>query len=132
MRVVMRIVTVSVLVLTLGLHWAFLQTIAWTGMIIAYANEVPFQEAVSKTFDGKHPCPLCKLIKKGRCEEQKQEQKQVKPGLKLEMGVLWQATEFCVPGGHEHIPPRDLFGHSHSASPPKPPPRRISDNLAFA
>jgi len=29
--------TVAVLVLSLGLHWALLQTVAWTGMILAYS-----------------------------------------------------------------------------------------------
>ena len=132
MGAVLRIATVSVLVLTLGLHWAFLQTIAWTGMMVTYAHQGSFKEAVSKTFDGKHPCALCKLIKQGRNEEKRQEQQQVKPGLKLEAALIWQATEFCVCNCHERIPSPDLFGPSRCTSPPKPPPRGIIDNPAFA
>ena len=122
----------SVLVLTLGLHWAFLQTIAWTGMLVTYARQGSFQEAVSKTFDGKHPCALCKVIQQGRTEEKQQEQKQVKPGLKLEVGLIWQATEFSFDGSREQVVSPDLSGSSRCASPPKPPPRGIIDNPAFA
>ena len=66
-------ITVLALVLTLGLHWALLQTVAWTGMVINYSQANPFPEAVSMTFDGEHPCRLCKVIKQGRTEEQRQE-----------------------------------------------------------
>lgn len=128
---VFRMVAVSMLVLALGLHWALLQTVAWTGMLITYAHDASFQEAVGMTFDGQHPCALCKVIKNGRAEERKHSQQQLPPSFKLELGLVWEATEFdfaCVP---DRIPARDLFGPSRSDQPPKPRPRGIlPDNSA--
>lgn len=56
---------VLVLCLALGLQWALLQGIAWTGMFISFAREGSVIEAVEKTFDGQHACELCKKVKEG-------------------------------------------------------------------
>ena len=53
MRAAFRFATVLVLVLSLGLHWALLQSIAWVGMIASYSRVASLAEALSKTFDGK-------------------------------------------------------------------------------
>ena len=58
-----KITAALLLVLTLGLHWTLLQTIAWTGMIVSYSRNASLTEAVSKTFDGKHLCKMSKAIK---------------------------------------------------------------------
>jgi hypothetical protein len=129
-RTALRIVTVSVLVLSLGLHWALLQTVAWTGMLITYTRHASFQEAFTKTFDGQHPCALCKVIKNGRAEEKQQEQQQVKPGFKLDAGLVWQATEFDFACGYDRIPFPDFFGLSQLVQPPKPRPRGVLDDPA--
>ena len=55
--------TVLLLCLALGLQWALLQGIAWTGMFIGFAREGSVIEAVEKTFDGQHACALCKKVK---------------------------------------------------------------------
>jgi hypothetical protein len=57
--------TVLLLCLALGLQWALLQGIAWTGMLISFAREGSVIEAVEKTFDGQHACELCKKVKEG-------------------------------------------------------------------
>jgi hypothetical protein len=54
-----KLAVVSALVVTLGAHWALLQTVAWVGMIITYSQETTLAEAVEMTFDGEHPCRLC-------------------------------------------------------------------------
>ncbi len=56
---------VLALCLSVGLQWVVLQGIAWTGMMIKFSQQDSLAEAVSKTFDGEHPCPLCKAVKKG-------------------------------------------------------------------
>ena len=68
------------LFLLAGGHWAILQTGAWTGMIVAYTKDGNVSTAISRTFDGKHPCALCCAVRDGR----KQEEKKV-PGLQLEL-----------------------------------------------
>lgn len=52
-----------------GGHWAVLQGIAWTGMMMKYAQEVPIVTAVKKTFSGDSPCTLCKTIAEKRSEQ---------------------------------------------------------------
>lgn len=53
------------LVLSLGLHWTVLQSAAWVGMIVSYSQDGSLGEALTKTFDGEHPCELCLMIDRG-------------------------------------------------------------------
>ena len=66
-----KILVVLALVLATGLHWTALQTVAWTTMLAKNLSTQSFSAAVSDTFDGRHPCPLCQAISKGRQSEQK-------------------------------------------------------------
>ena len=56
------------LVLSLGLHWTVLQSAAWVSMIVSYSQDGSLREAVVKTFDGEHPCELCRMIDRGTSE----------------------------------------------------------------
>ncbi len=61
---------VAALVVSIGLHWAVLQSAAWVGMAVAYSVEKgSLSEGLSDTFDGDHPCPLCKAVKQGQQTE---------------------------------------------------------------
>ena len=121
------------LVLSLGLHWALLQTVAWTGMLITYSRDASFKTAVAKTFDGEHPCPLCKAIKKGRAEEKKQEQQQTKPGSKLDVGLVWQPARFNFDCDRGPVTTGNFSMLVRADEPPKPRPRGIlHGNLARA
>lgn len=57
----------------LGLHWAALQSVAWAGMLLSYSRGGSVATAIAKTFDGRHPCPLCKAIAKGEQGGKKQD-----------------------------------------------------------
>ncbi len=59
------------LFLTAGGHYALLQTVAWTTMVNDFSRTGSLSMAVEKTFDGRHPCPLCKKIAKARSAEGK-------------------------------------------------------------
>lgn len=63
----------------MGGHLALLQTIAWGNMLVDFSSRSSLSEAVEKTFDGEHPCALCKVVRKSKSEEEK------KPLLKSEM-----------------------------------------------
>ncbi len=63
----------------MGGHWALFQTIAWGYMLVDFSSQSWISEAVEKTFDGEHPCALCKVVRKSKGEEEK------KPLLKSEM-----------------------------------------------
>jgi len=80
-----------------GGHWAALQSVAWATMFADNARVEPISVALEKTFDGKHLCPLCKQIAKGRQAEKKSDvQLEIK---KLEF--LRTTTSFViVPPSH--------------------------------
>jgi hypothetical protein len=123
-RSIIKVSVVILLVLTLGLHWALLQTIAWTGMVVAYSADSSFRLGVVKTFDGKHPCPLCKIIKQGRTEEKKrQQERQVDPTLKLDLAPFLAATELVNICVFPHISAQTGCAPPRSDPPPKPHPR---------
>ena len=48
-------------------------------MLVEFSSSSSLTEAVGKTFDGEHPCELCKVVKKTKDGEEK------KPLLKSEM-----------------------------------------------
>jgi hypothetical protein len=60
-----RCLTVAALCLALGWHWAALQGVAWTVMLVRNASSYSLAEAVTKTFDGGHPCSLCHAVGDG-------------------------------------------------------------------
>lgn len=85
-----RWLVVVTLSLSIGFHWAFLQSIAWVGMAINYSRECPVSEALSKTFDGKHLCKLCKLVRDGKQSESKSETKvDLKRDFAIELGEIF-------------------------------------------
>ncbi len=111
--------------MSLGMHWALLKTVAWTSMVITYSQRGSLQEAISKTFDGKHPCALCNAIQKGRADEQKQDSQQLNPSVKLDVALVWQTTDFIFDAGREPIPSSDWNSDPRQEEPPKPRPRLI-------
>lgn len=114
---------VLTLTLSLGGHWALLQSVAWTTMIAANLSaHDSLTEAVSKTFDGEHPCPLCKAIKAGKTSEQKSEA--VTPALKkFEFVNQTPPFVFIAPSAFTLVGWRVEFPSSFSTAPPTPPPR---------
>lgn len=60
---------VLALVLSIGGHWAFLQSVAWVGMAVSYSKNTTLKQALEKTFDGKHLCKLCKMVRAGKKAE---------------------------------------------------------------
>lgn len=53
-----------------GGHWAILQSVAWSQMLTDYARETgSVITAVEQTFDGEHPCALCRQIASARVVE---------------------------------------------------------------
>lgn len=84
---------VAALVVSIGLHWAVLQSAAWVGMAVAYTVEKgSLSEGLSDTFDGEHPCPLCKAVKLAQETEKKTPAGQTPPSkikeLKLTLALV--------------------------------------------
>jgi len=45
-----------------GGHLVFVQAFAWAKMTYSFAQGGSLRVAVKKTFDGKHPCQICKKL----------------------------------------------------------------------
>ena len=73
---------VAALAISIGLHWAVLQSVAWVGMVVNYSQSAPLAVALARTFDGRHPCKLCKLVNEGKKSEKSQELQ--KPAAKID------------------------------------------------
>jgi hypothetical protein len=110
-----------------GGHWAVLQSVAWVGMLANYSGQHGLVAGVSKTFDGQHPCGLCKTVEEG----QKQE------GEKLPLVKSDKKTDCLTPRPLASLPIRTWFTHApplwqadlRSAlrdDEPTPPPRTLS------
>lgn len=54
-------------------QWFVLQSVAWASMIVRYSEKAPLKVAMMQTFDGKHPCCLCKAIAAAQKSEKKKE-----------------------------------------------------------
>jgi hypothetical protein len=112
---------VLMLTLSLGFHWAFLQSVAWVGMVVTYSQDSTLGEALSKTFDGKHPCKLCKAVQEGQKSEKKETA--LKLDIKKEFLCEAEITLLCPPTDFTLLP---SFSHSvlnRTETPPVPPPR---------
>ena len=67
----MTMVMTAALFLSAGGHLALLQGVAWATMIRDYSRTGSVTAAVEKTFDGKHPCAMCKKIAAQRSHDEK-------------------------------------------------------------
>ena len=112
---------VLALVLATGAHWAALQTVAWTTMLANNLRTQSISEAVSKTFDGEHPCCLCKAIAAGKKSEKKSEA--VTPTLKMEFPPVGEKLNLFPPNRFAVLPPHHSFADTLSSKPALPPPR---------
>lgn len=116
-----RFLLVLALASSIGLHWAFLQSVAWVGMIASYSRNATLGEAVVKTFDGQHPCKLCKKIASSSQSERKAEY-----GLELkkfEFPYAAVAFIFRGPSLYWEVRAGNNAAKLLNRTPPIPPPR---------
>ncbi len=116
-----KIILVAMLSLSLGLHWTFLQSAAWVGMIASYSRDLSFTQAVHKALDGQHPCALCKIVESGKKGEEKQGARKFSP--KLDPYVL-PPRFMLIPRSCLPVLAACPAGRGTLAEPPPfPPPR---------
>jgi hypothetical protein len=118
---VAKLLTAIALAGSIGLHLAFLQSAAWIGMMITYSQEAPLTEALSKTFDGKHPCSLCKRIEKERKTQHKSDRQfECK---KLDLVNVGGVIVLTPPSRFQKLGFGNDWAPQSSQTPPVPPPR---------
>lgn len=116
-----RCLSLAALFFVLGGHWAVMQTVAWGLMLADYAHETTTTEALEKTFDGQHPCAICKKVESGKQSEKKSE---VVVAIK-KVEVYYEATAHFVPAFRASWSLSSLISRAgvRSEQPAVPPPR---------
>ena len=114
---------VAMLTFSFGMHWAILQSVAWVGMAVTYSQEASVTEALAKTFDGRHPCKLCKFV----AENQKSEKKPDAQKMEIKFDPFCASTQifFISPLSIQpqvHVPGLLVV---RNEAPPRPPPRQL-------
>ena len=116
-----KFILVLALACSIGLHWVFFQSLAWSSMLAENLRLGSLAQAVTRTFDGQHPCRLCKAIADGKKSEKKSEGAPCFKTLEFPPAtkefVLTVPARFGLPS-HAGISRRIL-----SETPPTPPPR---------
>ena len=121
LRKASRLIVILALLASIGGHWALLQSVAWTRMIIERTHTDSFASAVQTTLDGAHPCDMCKRITEGKQNEQQPE----KSPLNVKVDMLCERRIIAL------VPPSEpmIFqsgpteGTPRAECPPVPPPR---------
>jgi hypothetical protein len=116
-----KCLVIAALVATTGAHWALLQSVAWTTMLADNLHSASLPEAFVKTFDGKHPCCLCKAIAAGKKSEQKKEF--TSPIQKPEFPPVMENFVLFAPSHFQLLPQVSFFSESLTQKPLTPPPR---------
>ncbi len=106
----------------LGAQWTLLQTVAWAIMLADNWRTHSLSESVARTFDGKHPCPICKAIAAAKKSERKNEfTLQTK---QLEFPPVPENPVLFAPSDFQLLPmPTSLSADSSTQKPLTPPPR---------
>jgi len=119
-----QVLSLVALLATFGGHWVVLQSFAWVTMLVENAETAPLSVAVEKTFDGQHPCAICKSIASAKGKEAGQQ----KPAPVSKLTLFWERSQSAesplrevsriVPGGNEM--------ETRSAAPIVPPPKSVT------
>jgi hypothetical protein len=116
---------VAVLMLSLGLHWTVLQSAAWVGMMVSYSRGGGIGEALEKTFDGEHPCLLCKLVEAGAASDEDEGGNQTaSPNVKkIDLALPWVDKIIFAQPGADDFGSLDVRAIARAGEPSVPPPR---------
>ncbi len=109
-----------------GTHWLALQSYAWVRMTVSFSQDSGWRVAVQKTFNGRHPCPLCLKVQQGLREEQ---QNKKTPWLETEKlpEIVWAWRTVTAPAAPTFVSTETGFSsefyYIFTDPPPTPPPR---------
>jgi len=124
-----RFAVVLLACLSVGLHWSALQVVGWVSMAVEFSRTSTVPTALEMTFDGKHPCELCKLVQDHgmRSESEKQNPPESKSDIKLLAATIWEnplrwlAPSFLISA----FPNESRQVSLDNERPPVPPPRVV-------
>jgi hypothetical protein len=106
-----------------GTHWLAFQSFAWTTMLAENLHTSSLQRALQRTFDGKHPCCLCKEIAKDKQSEKKSDaQLDVK---KPDFSHNRFEFVFCAPSRFYEVDAANDSTATLTHPPALPPPKEL-------
>ena len=106
-----------------GAHWAILQSFAWTTMLAQNLRYESFTAAVTRTFDGQHPCRMCKAVAAGKNAAKKTEF--TGAASRFEFLTVARCVIARVPERSAVVPVANESAASRAKQPPTPPPRAL-------
>jgi hypothetical protein len=118
-----KFILMLALACSIGLHWVVLQSLAWTSMLAGNLRHDSLAQAVTHTFDGQHPCCLCKAIAAGKKSEKKSEFTSFLKA--LEFPPASEDFALIIPARFAFPSAVDFFARTLSETPPTPPPRDL-------
>jgi len=118
------------LMVSIGLHTVVIQSAAWAGMLVSYSlKSGSVVQAVSETFDGEHPCELCKLAQQQADKEPADDKQAPKVDGKLKVHLIAEV----IPAVVISAPPPLVFTAAAEVrlcvlqhTPDTPPPRGLT------
>lgn len=121
---VIRWIVLGGMCLSLGLQWAVVQGLGWTSMLVSYSQSDGLIQAVSKTFDGLHPCPLCEAVEEASSRTLGKDAEDAKPCLKKFEAVVADTLRIVPPAARRMTYP-NLIQKAEAGKhpPPEGPPR---------
>lgn len=109
-----------------NLHLPVLQIGAWAGMLIEYSRGNSFADALEMTFDGKHPCCMCKAIEKEQTKSSNEDSIGAPSPNQMilfsQVSDEWIQTQPCA----GILQPAPCSANRMTIRPEVPPPRLIS------
>lgn len=106
-----------------GTHWLALQSFAWTAMLAENLHNGSLEQAVRCTFDGKHPCCLCREIARDKQSEKKSDAQIELKKLDYSLGDFEIAC--CPPSAFYELRAVNDSAASLTRAPLVPPPRQF-------
>jgi hypothetical protein len=107
-------------------HLPLMQVVAWSSMLISYSQDYSLPEALVMTFDGEHPCPMCKAIDQAR---EASTEHSLPTGFQSSSarelcGLSIKQKELFFPAYayHHHLSISPICWQSVAYPPPTPPP----------
>jgi hypothetical protein len=92
-------------------------------MLVNYSRQTTWAQAVSMTFDGKHPCQLCQAIQEGKAKEREKTKDGFEPEKELKLGLPPGSFRLIHPPIPGVTAQPGTFPPSRKEPPPSPPPR---------
>ena len=114
---------VLLLIVSISMPWALLQSAAWAGMLVRYTGQAGLARGIAMTFDGKHPCRLCHLVKEGRAGEQQNTPRVTSERFEWELALAPVPAALIHPSKPAPAAVPEPAPEGFLPDPPTPPPR---------